>query len=160
PVLADEKSAFAAAAIIGQMRTKALVIAPDWVSLAAGTDNPNNMRLAALRGLAAMGEGARQQGKTLRDLLVSPDADIRAQAFKTLVTMRDPYVATTVVENCHPRGSLPYERPRVSFESFEAPYCLWEVAAFGEHARPAGSHLMKFLASHDGEELVAAATAL
>ena len=154
PVLADEEQAFKARGVIHGMKKQAWLVAPEWASLAAGMGNPKNMRLAALRGLAAMGEGAREHGKVLRALLASPDSDIRTQVFKTLVAMRDPSVATTVAENCHPMATAFYER------SLEARYCLWEVAAFGEHARSAGPHLMKFLASPSGEELVAAVTAL
>lgn len=110
--------------------------APDWASLAAGTDNPKHLRLAALRGLAAMKEGAREQGKDLRALLTSSDSDIRAQAIKTLITIRDPSVVVSVAENCHPSGAA-FHRYRLQF-----PFCHIEVAAFGEHARPVGHHLL------------------
>jgi hypothetical protein len=130
------------------------MVAPDWVLMAANTDDPKNVRLAALRGLAEMGEGVGQQGKHLGAALASPDADIRAQAFKTLVAIRDLSVVTTVAENCKPSGTAFYRMP---FESLD---CLMTLAAFGEHARMAGSQLMKFLASPNGEELASAVTAL
>jgi HEAT repeat protein len=154
PILADEQGARAAAGVIRDMGKEALVVAPDWVLVAANTDNPKNVRLAALRGLAAMGEGVGRQGKDLGAALASPDADIRAQAFKTLVAIRHPSVVTTVAENCKPSGTAFYRMP---FESLD---CLMTVAAFGEHARMAGSHLMKFFASPNGEELASAATIL
>jgi hypothetical protein len=94
PMLADDK--YAAVSVIWRMGKEAFVAAPDWASLAADTDNPRNMRLAALRGLAAMKKGAQQQGKDLRGLLANADADIRDQAVKTLVAIRDPSVVATV----------------------------------------------------------------
>jgi HEAT repeat protein len=154
PILADDQQALAAASIIREIGKEALVAAPDWALIAANTDNPRNVRLAALRGLAAMGDGAQQQGKNLRALLASPDADIRSQIFKTLVAIRDPSVVTTVAENCNPSGMPFYSIPH------ESRHCLIEVAAFGEHARPVGPQLMKFLASPNAEEVAVAVTAL
>jgi HEAT repeat protein len=154
PILADDRDAFKAAVVVSRMKQKALEVAPDWASLAAGLDHPKHMRLAALRGLAAMGEGARPQGKGLRATLASPDADIRAQAFKTLVALRDPSVVMMVAEACNPSGA--------EFEYIPLPSlsCLIELAAFGEDARSAGLQLMKFLFSPNGDELATAVTAL
>ncbi len=154
PILADEHRANEVAGVIRKMGKEALVVAPDWVLMAANPDNPKNVRLAALRGLAAMGDGVGQQGKDLGAMLASPDADIRAQTFKTLVAIRDPSVVMTVAENCKPSGKAFYSIPLESLQ------CLITVAAFGEHARTAGSHLMEFLASPNGEEVAAAVTAL
>lgn len=152
PILADDQHS--AASVIREMGEEALVVAPDWASLAASTDNPKNMRLAALRGLAALREGAREQGKYLRALLTTPDVEVSAQAFKTLVAIRDPSVVATVAENCHPSGAA-FHAYRPQF-----PFCHMEVAAFGEHARSAGHHLLRFLASPDGEEVAEGVTAL
>jgi HEAT repeat protein len=154
PIFADEQRANDVASVIHQMGKEALVVAPDWVSMVANPDNPKNVRLAALRGLAAMGDGVGQQGKDLGAMLASPDADIRTQTFKTLVAIRDPSVVMTVAENCRPSGKAFYEIP------LESRHCLLTVAAFGEHARTAGSPLMEFLASPNGEEVATAATAL
>lgn len=153
PLLADEKSAFSAAAVVGQIGKDALVIAPDWTAIAASADTPKDRRLAALRGLAAMGDGARQHGKDLRALLAGPDPDIRAGAFKTLLSLRDPSVVATVAENCHPVEAVLSRYP-------QSRDCLWDVAVFGEEARSAGSHLMKFLASRNGDELASAISTL
>jgi HEAT repeat protein len=153
PILADERHAFAAASVIHRMGKEAFVAAPDWASIGGSADNPKNVRLAALRGLAAMGDGARQQGKDLREMLASPDVDIRAQVFETLVAIRDPSVVTSVAENCNPSETAFY-RP------LQSRTCLMNIAAFGEHARTVGSQLMKFLASPNGEELAVAVTAL
>jgi HEAT repeat protein len=154
PILADEHRANEAAIIIHQMGKEALVVAPNWVLMAAKADNPKNVRLAALRGLAAMGDGVGQQGKDLAAMLASPDADIRAQTFKTLVAIRDPSVVMTVAENCKPSGKAFYSIPLESLQ------CLITVAAFGEHARAAASHLMEFLASPNAEEVATGVTAL
>ena len=153
PILAG-RLAVEAAGVIREMGREAFAVAPDWASIAASTDNPKDVRLAALRGLAAMGEGARQQGKDLREMLASPDADIRAQVFKTLVAIRDPSVVTTVAEKCNPSGTAFSSIP------FESLTCLVTAAAFGDHARTVGSQLMKFLVSPNGEELAVAVTAL
>jgi hypothetical protein len=154
PVLADDNRAHEAARIIGRMGKEALAVAPDWGVMAANPGIPKDGRLAALRGLAAMREVAGQQGKNLRAALADPDADIRAQAFKTLVTIGDPSVVMTVAENCKPSGKAFYGIP------FESRQCLITVAAFEEHARTAGSHLVEFLASPNGEEVAIAVTAL
>jgi HEAT repeat protein len=154
PILENDKGAHAAASVIREMGREALVEAPYWASLAASTGNPKNVRLAALRGLAAMGDGAQQQGKELREMLASPDIDIRAQAFKTLVAIRDPTVVATVAENCNPSGTAFGLIPIQSLS------CLIEIAAFGDHARPVGSQLMKFLVTPNGDELATAVTAL
>jgi HEAT repeat protein len=154
PILSDDQHAFEAASVIRQMGRKALVAAPEWTSLAASTGNPKNVRVAALRGLAAMGDAAQQQGKDLREMLANSDADIRAQVFKTLVAIRDPTVVTTVAKNCNPSGTAFYRIPHQSLS------CLLDVGAFGEDARTVGPQLMKFLASPNGEELAVAVTAL
>jgi HEAT repeat protein len=152
PLLADDQHA--AVSVIWRIGKEAFVVAPEWASLAAGTDNPKNMRLAALRGLAAMKEGARERGRDLRALLTSPDADIRAQAFETLLVIRDPSVVATVAENCRPSGAA-FHAYRLQFR-----FCHMEVAAFGEHAHPFGHHLLRFLASPDGEEVAEGVTVL
>ena len=154
PVLADEPRAADVASVIHEMGKEALVVAPNWVLMAANPDSPKNMRLAALRGLAAMGDGAGQQAKDLGALLASPDPDIRAQTFKTLVAIRDPSVVMTVAENCKPSGKA---FDRIPLESRQ---CLVTVASFGEPARTAAPHLMEFLASPNGEEVATAVTAL
>jgi hypothetical protein len=131
PILADDQQSHAAASIVNRMGREALVAAPDWISLAASMDNPKDVRLAALRGLAAMGRGAREGGKDLRAMLASPEADLRAQAFKTLVALRDPSVVAAVADDCHPSGAAFFPIPLQSL-------CVVTVAAFGEHAQPVG----------------------
>src|SRR5262249_41345725 len=141
--------------VIYWMGNEALVIAPDWTLLAASANTPKNGRLAALRGLAAMGDWVRihgsnrhatLDGRDLRGLFASADSDISAAAFKTLVAFRDPTVAAMVAESCNPS--------EISFARFpESDRCLWDLAAIGQDARSAGSQLMKFLASPNGEEV-------
>jgi HEAT repeat protein len=154
PILANDRQTSEAASVIREMGREALVAAPDWASVAASTDNPKDVRLAALRGLAAMGRGARHQGKDLRQMLATPEAEIRAQVYKTLVAIRDPSVVTAVAENCNPTGTAFHSSP------FQSRSCLIEVAAFGEDARTTGPQLIKFLVSPNGEELATAVTAL
>jgi HEAT repeat protein len=154
PILADDQQSHAAVSVIWRMGKDAFVVASDWATLAASTANLKNMRLAALRGLAALKEGAQEQGKDLRALVTSPDAEIRAQAFETLLAIRDPSVVVTVAENCHPSGAA-FQEYRLQFR-----FCHLEVAAFGEHARPFGHHLLRFLASPDGHEVAEGVTAL
>jgi HEAT repeat protein len=126
----------------------------DWVLMAANLDNPRKMRLAALLGLEAMGEGVGQQGKDLVAALADPDEYIRSQTLRTLAAIRDPSVVTTVAGRCKPSGKAFY---RMTFEARE---CLMTVAAFGKHARIVGSDLMKFLASPNGEDVASAVTVL
>jgi HEAT repeat protein len=148
----DDKSAHKAAGVIHEMGKGALAVAPDWVAMAAKTDNPKSVRLATLRGLEAMGEVAGQQGGDLRAALADAGADI--QVFKTLVAISDPSVVITAAENCKPSGEAFYMMP------IESRHCLGTIAAFGEHARAVGSHLMEFLASPNREEVAIAVTAL
>jgi hypothetical protein len=65
-ILASGRAIHPPGSVIGQMGKDAFVTAPDWATLSAGAHNPKSTRLAALRGLAAMREGAQAQGKDLR----------------------------------------------------------------------------------------------
>jgi hypothetical protein len=154
PLLEDDHHAFVAANVIHKIGREASSAAPGWASIAASSDRPKNMRLAALPGLAAMGNGAQQEGKGLREMLADPDLAIRDQAFKTLVAIRDPSVVTNVAENCNPSGTT---FDRIPVQSL---LCLLNVVAFAEHARTVGSQLMRFLASPNGAERATAITAL
>ena len=152
--LEDDHHAFAAATVIREMGREALAAAPGWALIAASSDRPKNMRLAALRGLAAMGVGAQQQAQGLREMLADPDPTIRDQGFKTLVAIRDPSVVATVAADCNPSGTAFEQIPTQSF------LCLLNLVAFGEHARMAGAQLMRFLESPNGAEVATAVTAL
>jgi hypothetical protein len=65
-MLEDEEQERKAAIIIHEMKTEAQTFAPDWVSLATTPDRPKNTTLAALRGLAAIGDGAQPHAEPIR----------------------------------------------------------------------------------------------
>jgi HEAT repeat protein len=156
PVLASDKHR-EAASVVGGIGKEALVIAPDWVTLALGDANPKPIRLAALRGLAAMREEARAMGTALHGLLDHADKEIREQSFETLVSLRDPFVVETVAKGCRPSGA----RFRASLSDLDQSiFCLWKVARFEEQGRAAGPHLMRFLGAAKGDEIGTAVAAL
>jgi HEAT repeat protein len=167
PLLADDQRAPGAAIVVQQMGKEAFVVAPDWLSLATSADALKTERIAALRGLAAMGWTARwhekdlrallaSADKDLRTLLASQDSDIRTEATNTLVAFRDASVVTEMAERCNPSGSA-FDRLGV----FEGPGgCLRDIASLGDNARKAGSILRKFLTSPNGEEVAGAVSVL
>lgn len=150
PLLEDERQAWEVAAVIHNMGTKALDEAAHWLALAESSGHPKSLRLAALRGLAAMGDPIQPYGERLRAILADVDADLRDQAFKTLIAIHDPSVAAIVAERCKPSGA--------GFEALpvQSIICIRKVAAFGSNGRGVGPSLMPFLQSKNGEELAAA----
>jgi hypothetical protein len=114
------------------------------------------MRLAALRGLAAMGELAQSHASLIRTLLADANLNLREQSFDTLVAMHDPDVAAAVAEHCKPSAS------EFEFESLplDSVLCIGKAAAFGTSGRVAGPVLMKFLASPSNAERALAIGAL
>lgn len=167
PLLADDQRAHRAAMVVRQMGRDALVAGSDWLSLATSADALKTERMAALRGLAAMGWAARWHEKDLRALLATPDkdlrtllasqdSDIRTEATNTLVAFRDASVVTEMAERCNPSGSAFYR-----LGVFEGPGgCLRDIASLGDNARKAGSILRKFLTSPNGEEVAGAVSVL
>jgi hypothetical protein len=139
PLLEDEQKAHAADTVIREMKTNALDGATNWLSLAESVGHPKSLRLAALRGLAAMGDPIQPYSERLRALRADPDADLRDQALNTLVAIHDASVAAIVAEKCNPSGS--------GFEAnaSQSIKCIRNVAAFGSNGRSAGSKLMRFL---------------
>jgi HEAT repeat protein len=167
PLLADDQRAHRAAMVVRQMGRGALLAGSDWLSLATSAEVLKTERMAALRGLAAMGWAARWHEKDLRALLASPDkdlrtllasqdSDIRTEATNTLIAFRDASVVTEMAERCNPSGSA-FDRLGV----FEGPgVCLEDIASLGDNARKAGSILKKFLTSPNGEEVAGAVSVL
>ncbi len=74
----------------------------DWGVLAADPRRPIDERIAALRGLSAMGEQARGTGDAIAPLLHSRDARLRAAADDALTKMHYPAVIERDVRGCVP----------------------------------------------------------
>jgi hypothetical protein len=130
------------------------VEAANWLALAEGPEHPKRSRLAALRGLAAMGELVQPHAGRLRALRSDPDADLRDQALKTLIAIRDSSVAPLVGEKCKPSAAALEATPVHSV------ICIRDVALFGGNGRGAGPNLMPLLQSKNGAELATAIAVL
>jgi len=112
------------------------------------------LRLAALRGIAALGSKAKSASETLPALLSSPDPALRAEVDSTLKATRNPAVIHQVTRSCYPRAG--------QFDSLaiDALLCLREIAAYGEDGQSAGQDLLPFLSSKNGDERAAGITTL
>jgi HEAT repeat protein len=154
PMLEDERQALQADTVIQDMGHKALDEAANWLALAEGPEHPKRSRLAALRGLAAMGELVQPHAGRLRALRSDPDADLRDQALKTLIAIRDSSVAPLVGEKCKPSAAALEATP------VQSVICIRDVALFGGNGRGAGPNLMPLLQSKNGAELATAIAVL
>lgn len=142
-----------AATVIRESEDKALSVAPEWAALALDTSQPVARRLAALRGLAAMGDGARNQGESLRPLRDDPSLAVRDEAKLTLAELRDPSVSREIADACKPIGE------QLAGYAHHIP-CLYDLGAQYRDAEVVGPALMTFLDSPDGAEASGAATIL
>jgi HEAT repeat protein len=150
PLLEDERKVYYASVVIRGIGVEALESAEPWLALAESSAYPKGQRLAALRGLAAMGDPIQRYSERLHALRTDSDADIRDQALKTLIAIHDPSVAAVVAEKCNPSAAVLEAVPLHSVK------CLWDVAEFGSNGRSAGPNLMRFLQSKNGAELATA----
>lgn len=154
PVLESEKNAASAARIISEIGAAAVPFASNWAALANNPDKPLRVRLAALRGIAAVGDMARPSCKPLHSLLDDSDPKVRTQARITFRAVRDSVVIEDVLRSCHPTAS--------AFDplALKALTCLEELASFGGGAHEVGSAIAPFLKSGNGTERSYAITTL
>lgn len=146
PLLESDKNAESAAHVISDMGGAALPFATKWAAQAGDRGRPQKVRLAALRGIAAIGDRAESACTGLHGLIADQDPKIRKQAMSTLKAVRDPLVAREVVRSCRPSAD-----PFDAF-AFSARNCLSEIAHYGDGARQVGRELLSFLNSENGAE--------
>jgi HEAT repeat protein len=154
PLLEGAQGSEPAARAISDMGDLAMPFASSWVALASDTQKPLNVRLAALRGIAALGPRAMPVCAGLHPLLTDPDPVLQSQARVTFKAVRDPIVVMQLAQACRPVA--PQFDP-LAFESF---MCLREIASYGEGARDASRLLLPFLKSQNATERVDAITVL
>lgn len=154
PLLEDSQSAVAATRVIEAMGDTSELFAQSWARMAADQQRPTKPRLAALRGLAALGPPARQWTGDLHILLTSQDESLRTTAAYALLATRDPAVLDTVLDRCHPNGN------ELEFLALASTSCLRDIESFGQEARGAGPKLIPFLDSPNADERLGAVTTL
>ncbi len=114
--------------------------------LALDRSKPLPKRIAALRGIAALGPAAEQSSIGLHVLLTSNEPEIKKQADITLTAVRDPIVIEHLAKACQPRA------PKFDFLALESLQCLSEIAEFGPAGSAAAAALMPFLQSENQAE--------
>jgi HEAT repeat protein len=154
PLLEGEKTAKSAQRVISEMDDSALPFASRWAQCATDPSQPIRLRLAALRGIAALGSKAKSESETLPTLLSSPDPTLRNEVESTLKATRNPAVIHQVTRSCYPRAG--------QFDplAIDAVVCLREIAAYGQDGQGAGQDLLPFLSSKNGDERAAGITTL
>ena len=129
PLLEDKETARSAQRVISEMDSTVLPFASRWAQCAADQSQPLRIRLAALRGIAALGDKAKAASASLTGLLSSPDAELRAEVLLTLRATHNPAVIHQDAASCRPQAE--------QFDSlaFDALLCLREIAAYGEDGK-------------------------
>ncbi len=154
PLLEQTKSSDSAARVIRDMGNDAVPFASKWASLAADPRQPQEARIAGLKGLQAIGGAARRACEPLHGLINDQNTTLRTQAMATLKAVHDPVVASEVARSCRPSAD-PYESL-----AMQAHFCLSDLAQFGVDAGEVGAQLLPFLLSHNAAERADAITTL
>jgi hypothetical protein len=154
PLLESAQQSEPAARVISDMGDLAMPFAGAWAALAIDTQKRLNVRVAALRGIAALGPRARPVCAGIHQLLATSNPMLQSQARVTFRAVRDPIVVMELAQTCRPVA--PQFDP-LAFESF---VCLREIASYGEGARNAGRLLLPFLESQNDTERADAITVL
>ncbi|MDW5266174.1 MULTISPECIES: HEAT repeat domain-containing protein [Acidobacteriaceae] len=141
----DEKYRLAAE-VIAEMEPLPIAHAATWTALALDRSEPLPKRIAALRGIAALGPVAEQSSIGLHVLLKSNEPEIKKQADITLTAVRDPIVIEPLAKACQPHAQ------KFDFLALESVQCLSEIAEFGPAGSVAGDALMPFLDSDNQAE--------
>lgn len=143
-----------AAKVIRDIGSSAIPFAAGWVAVAINSQEPLNVRIGALRGIAAIGDMARPSCSGLHALISNSSAEIRRQVQMTLRAIHDPFVVVEVARSCRPAAD--------PFDSYAIPAfsCLRQIALYGEGGGAAGDDLLPFLESRNGAERSYAITTL
>jgi HEAT repeat protein len=145
-LLANDRSARLAASVLSEIGAAAVPFLPKWAETATDPGQPTSTRIAALRGIAALGPTAEPDCSVLHPLLNDHDPNLRGQAKETLRAVRDPAVLPELAQSCRPMAPL-YESLAI-----DALACLRDIASYGKNAAQAGPLLLPFLASQNGAE--------
>lgn len=145
-LLESDEKARLAAEVIAEMTPLPIAYAANWTVLALDSREPLRERVAALRGIAALGPAAEQASIGLHVLLTSNKPEIKRQAEITLIAVRDPIVVERLAKACQPHA------PRFDFLALESVQCLSEIGEFGPAGSAAGEALMPFLDSENQAE--------
>jgi HEAT repeat protein len=146
PLLKDHEKSLLAAQVIAEMDPLPISYAKTWVTAALDAQAPIEARVAALRGIAALGPAAEQTSEGLQVLLTDGNPELQKQVSTTLKAVRDPIVVVQMAKSCQPEAS------QFDFLALDSVLCLREIAAFGPTGRAAGESLMPFLTSANGAE--------
>lgn len=146
PLLKNDLSAASAARVISAMDPVPLSYASGWVTIALDPHKDRDERIAALRGLAALGPNAKPASAELRKLLGAPEASLRRETGIALHAVRDPSVIVELAKECRPKAEAH------DSIAIDAVVCLRDVADFGIDGRDAGPYLLQFLGSANGAE--------
>lgn len=146
PLLENDKESWLAARVIGEMKPLPVSYAVAWAGKALDSTRPLKERIAALRGIAALGPAAEHVGKGLHPLLEDSESEVQKEVVMTLKAVRDPIVVESLAKACQPQAS------QFDFLALDSALCLREIAHFGPGGRAAGEFLMPFLMSKNGAE--------
>jgi HEAT repeat protein len=146
PLLKNDEKSRLAAQVIAEMKPLPIAYAATWVVVSLDQRKPLAERVAALRGIAALGPAAEQATIGLHVLLTDSDPEIKKQANVTLTALRDPVVVEPLAKDCQPHAG------RFDFLALDSVQCLSEIADFGPAGSAAGQSLMPFLASENQAE--------
>ncbi len=146
PLLKNDKSAASASRVISAMNPFPVSYAAEWVAIASNPDQKIEERIAALRGIAALGPNAKPACANLHALLAAPESGIRREAGLALHAVHDPSVIVELAQHCQPKAE-PFES--IALDSL---LCLRDIADFGTDGHEAGRYLLPFLDSKNGGE--------
>jgi hypothetical protein len=132
--------------VISVMDPLPLSYATGWVAIALDPNKEFEERIAALRGIAALGPTARPACADLHNLLGAPEPGLRHEAGIALHAIRDPSVIGELAKRCRPHAE------RFDSVAIDALLCLRDIADFGPDGREAGSEILSFLDSKNGAE--------
>lgn len=144
----------AASSLVWEFGSRATFIADDWIEIATDESVSVENRIAALRGLAAMGGHLGDRSPALRSLLSSPDEEIADAAYEVLLRSYDPSVAVRHARTCKPEALVWDQFAR------RAKVCLGQLADFGSNGERAGAEVLPFLDSENTAERLYAIEAL
>jgi HEAT repeat protein len=146
PLLKDKQKSLLAAQVIAEMDPLPISYASAWVATALDAKEPIEVRVAALRGIGALGPASEKTSEELHVLLKDDNPELQKQVGTTLRAVRDPIVVVQMAKSCQPKAS------QFDFLALDSALCLREVAEFGPAGRAAGESLMPFLTSANGAE--------
>jgi hypothetical protein len=143
---------------ISQLGKEAVPAARPWAAIAVDEGQPFSRRVAALRGLAAIGLRAAFVSETLHPLLKGADDQIRETTTTALEAMRDPISFPLVIpeklKTCRPSSDT------IDF-GYATEGCIAELAIYGDAVLPIAAQIeQSYLNSPSGADRAATASLL